>query len=59
LITADQNLRYQQNFSGRQLAIVVLPSNQVPLVTTLLSQIETVLATTQPGTLVEIPLPKT
>ena len=59
LITADQNLRYQQNFSGRQLAIVVLPSNQVPLITTLLSQIETVLATTQPGTLVEIPLPKT
>ena len=33
LITADRNLRYQQNLSGRKLAILVLPSNQVPLVT--------------------------
>ncbi len=31
-VTADQNLRYQQNLSGRKLAILVLPSNQVPLV---------------------------
>ena len=31
LITADQNLRYQQNLSGHKLAILVLPSNQVPL----------------------------
>ena len=58
LITADQNLRYQQNLSGRQLAIVVLPSNQVPIIVKLLPQIETLLATTQPGTLVEIPRPK-
>ena len=26
LITTDQNLRYQQNLSGRQLAILVLPT---------------------------------
>jgi predicted nuclease of predicted toxin-antitoxin system len=58
LITADQNLRYQQNLSGRQLAIVVLPSNQVPIVAKLLRPIETILATIQPGTLIEIPLPK-
>lgn len=25
-ITTDKNLRYQQNFSGRQLAILVLPT---------------------------------
>jgi Domain of unknown function (DUF5615) len=31
-VTADQNLRFQQNLSGRKLAIIVLPSNQVPLV---------------------------
>jgi predicted nuclease of predicted toxin-antitoxin system len=36
LITADQNLRYQQNLSGRKLAILVLPSNQVPVVTQLI-----------------------
>ena len=26
LVTTDQNLRYQQNLSGRQLAILVLPT---------------------------------
>ena len=57
-VTADQNLRYQQNLSGRPLAIVVLPSNQVPVVTQLLPQVETTLATIQPGTVVEVPLPR-
>ena len=58
LVTADQNLRYQENLSGRKLAILVLPSNQVPVVTQLLPQVETTLATIQPGTLVEIPSPR-
>ncbi|HYV11266.1 MAG TPA: DUF5615 family PIN-like protein [Pyrinomonadaceae bacterium] len=31
-ITSDQNLRYQQNLAKRQLAIIQLPTNQVPLV---------------------------
>ncbi len=56
LVTADQNLRYQQNLSGRKLAILVLPSNQVPVVTQLIPQVETTLATIQPGILMEIPL---
>lgn len=56
LVTADQNLRYQQNLSGRKLAILVLPSNQVPVVTQLIPQLETTLATIQPGILIEIPL---
>lgn len=30
LITTDQNLRYQQNFVGRQIAIVVLLSTSWP-----------------------------
>jgi hypothetical protein len=29
-ITTDQNLRYQQNFSGRRLAILVLPTTSWP-----------------------------
>ena len=58
LVTADQNLRYQQNLSGRRLAILVLPSNQVPVVIHLIPQVETTLATLQPGTLIEIPLPR-
>lgn len=55
-ITADQNLRYQQSLSGRTLAILVLPSNQVPLVARLMPAVETLLATIQPGTVLEVPL---
>lgn len=56
LITADQNLRYQQNLSGHKLAILVLPSNQVPLVTRLVPVVETLLTTIQPGMVVDVPL---
>ena len=31
LITGDKNLRYQQNLTGRRLAIVELPTNRWPL----------------------------
>ena len=55
-VTADQNLRYQQNLSGRTLALLVLPSNQVPLVTRLVPAVETLLTTIQPGTVVDVPL---
>jgi hypothetical protein len=55
-VTADQNLRYQQNLSGRKLAILVLPSNQVPLVARLVPAVEALLATIQPGTVVDVPL---
>ncbi|SPF50279.1 conserved hypothetical protein [Candidatus Sulfopaludibacter sp. SbA4] len=30
LITCDQNVRYQQNFTGRKLAIVILSTNHWP-----------------------------
>lgn len=30
LITTDQNLRYQQNLSGRKIAILVLPTTRWP-----------------------------
>ena len=56
LVTADQNVRYQQNLSGRKLAILVLPSNQVPVVIQLIPQVETWVATIQPGSVIEIPL---
>jgi hypothetical protein len=32
LVTADQNIRYQQNLTGRRLALVVLGSNIWPIV---------------------------
>ena len=30
LLTCDQNVRYQQNFSGRRLAVVILSTNHWP-----------------------------
>lgn len=56
-ITADQNLRYQQNLSGRRLSVIVLLSNQVPVVATLLPAINQALKGIEPGAFVEIPLP--
>lgn len=55
LITADRNLRHQQNLSGRNLAILVLPSNQVTHVTRLVPIVETLLTTIKPGAVVEVP----
>jgi predicted nuclease of predicted toxin-antitoxin system len=34
-LTADKNLRYQQNLQSRRLAIVVFPSNRLSIVKTL------------------------
>lgn len=56
-VTADQQLRYQQNLSGRTLAIIVLPTNQVRTVVALLPAIEESLKRVQPGMFLEIPLP--
>ena len=38
-ITADKNLRYQQNLSGRELAILELPTNRLPLLRPLFPRI--------------------
>lgn len=43
LITSDQNLKYQQNLANRQLAIVQLPTNKVPIVERLGSQVQAAL----------------
>jgi hypothetical protein len=58
-VTADKRLRYQQNLAGRRLAVIVLPSNQVPIVAVLLPVIEQALQSAQPGAVIEIPLPST
>ena len=57
LITTDKNLRYQQNLTGKQLAIVQLPTNQVPVVALLATAVQQVLGRIKPGEIVEIPLP--
>ena len=53
-ITSDQNLKYQQNLAGRQLAIIQLPTNQVPLVIKLAAQVQATLEKIQTGEFVAI-----
>lgn len=57
LISTDQNLPYRQNLSGKKLAVIILPSNKVPIVAQLMPAIEQALQTIQQATFVEIPLP--
>ena len=56
-VTTDKNLRHQQNLQGRKLAVLLLPSNQVPVVERLIADIEATLITIQAGDFIEIPLP--
>ena len=56
-ITTDKSLRYQQNFSGRKLAVLQLPSNQVPIVEAMIPVIVTALKSIQIGDFVTLPLP--
>ncbi|HSE18070.1 MAG TPA: DUF5615 family PIN-like protein [Pyrinomonadaceae bacterium] len=54
LITSDQNLRYQQNLANRQLAVIQLPTNQVPLVVKLGPKVQVTLERIQVGEFVAI-----
>jgi len=53
-ITSDQNIRYQQNLAERQLAIIQLPTNQVPLVVKLAPKVQATLERIQTGEFVAI-----
>jgi predicted nuclease of predicted toxin-antitoxin system len=56
-VTTDKNLRYQQNLTGRKLAIIQLPTNQVPVVALLVPAVREALVHIELGQFVEIPLP--
>lgn len=53
-ITSDQNIRHQQNLAERQLAIIQLPTNQVPLVVKLAPKLQATLERIQTGEFVAI-----
>jgi hypothetical protein len=57
-ITTDQNLRYQQNLSGRQLAILVLPTTSWPDLRVHVDQIAAAGLAMNPGDYIEFVLPK-
>ena len=56
-ITTDKNLRYQQNLTGRAFTVLVLPSNQVPVVERALPAVEAALQIIRAGDYIEIPFP--
>ena len=56
LITTDQNMRYQQNLSGRRLAIVVLLSTAWPDVRLRIDEIRKAVIDTRPGDVRNVPI---
>jgi hypothetical protein len=53
-ITTDQNLRYQQNLTGRKLAILVLPTTSWPEIQRHTNQIADGVNVLKPGHFVEL-----
>ena len=53
-ITTDQNLRYQQNLTGRRLAILVLPTTSWPKIQLHLPKVAAAVNALRPGDFVEL-----
>ena len=57
LLSADKNIRYQQNLTGRKIALVVLGNSQWPLVRLHLDKIAAAVNACTPGSYTEIVVP--
>jgi hypothetical protein len=57
LVTADKNMRYQQNLAGRRIALVVLSTPQWPRVRLHLEKIAAAVNAATPGSYVEVEIP--
>lgn len=53
-ITTDKNLRYQQNLSGRQLAVLVLPTTSWPRLQKHIPKIIAAVNALKPGDYIEL-----
>ena len=58
VVTTDQNMRYQQNLTGRRVAIVVLLSTAWPYVRLRTEEIRAALSDVRPGEFREVPIPR-
>jgi hypothetical protein len=60
MVTSDQNIRYQQNLTGRRLALVVLGSNIWPVVRDHAIKISAKVDAAEPGSyeFIEMPQPR-
>lgn len=57
LVTTDQNLRYQQNLSGRKIAIVVLSTTNWPRIKVSGQLVVAAVERLAPGSFVELQIP--
>ncbi len=57
LLSTDKNIRHQQNLSGRKIALVVLGSQQWPLVKLHLDKIAAAVNACTPGSYTEVEIP--
>ena len=58
LITCDQNIRYQQSFTGRKLALVILSSNHWPTLRRVAVRVATAVDFVQAGQIVSLDVAK-
>ena|SRR5438067_8217597 len=56
VVTADKNMRYQQNLESRRIALVVLGTPQWPIVRLQLDKIATAVNSAKPGSYIEVEL---
>ena len=57
MITKDRNIRYQQNLTGRKMAIVVLGKARWRLIKKRLPEIAATVSSVTPGSFVEVEIP--
>jgi hypothetical protein len=57
LLTADKNMRYQQNLTGRRIALVVLSTPQWPRVRLHFDIIAAAVSAATPGSYAEVDIP--
>jgi hypothetical protein len=58
IVTADKNMRYQQNLEGRRIALVVLSTPRWPIVKLHLEKIASAVNTAAAGSYIEVELPE-
>jgi hypothetical protein len=57
LVTADKNIRYQQNLAGRRIALVILTQLRRGLIKRRLAQIAEAVDAASPGSFAEVEIP--
>jgi hypothetical protein len=57
MVTADKNIRYQQNLEARKIALVVLENSQWPMVKLVAEKIVAAVHAARPGSYVEVDVP--